>query len=110
DEDVRRRLAALPSPELSFSYLGDAQVTGDGPGGAAPAGAELTVTAQLDGEGLRFDWRLGGDGRLGGAVAAIAADFLAELRSLIAACRSSALAVYTPSDFPDAELSQEELD
>lgn len=105
DEDVRRRLAALPSCELSFSFLGDAQVLS-----AGPAGAELAVTAQLDGEGLRFDWRTDREGRLGGAVAAIAAEFLAELRALIAACRSSALAVYTPSDFPDAELSQEELD
>ena len=105
DEDIRRRLASLPSPELSFRYLGDAQVTD-----AGAEGAELAVTAQLDGEGLRFDWRTGGEGRLGGAAKAIAAEFLAELRSLIAACRSSALAVYTPSDFPDAELSQEELD
>jgi hypothetical protein len=40
----------------------------------------------------------------------MAADFLAVLRSLIAVCRSAAVAVYTPSDFPDAELSQEELD
>jgi phthiocerol/phenolphthiocerol synthesis type-I polyketide synthase E len=104
DADVQRRLAALPSPEVSFAYFGDAQVAG------APSGAALTVTGQLDGEGLRFDWRTGGEERPGNAVEALAADFLAELRSLIAVCRSTTLAVYTPSDFPEADLSQEELD
>ncbi|MFL6262096.1 MAG: SDR family NAD(P)-dependent oxidoreductase [Thermoanaerobaculia bacterium] len=104
DEDVRRRLAALPAAEVSLLYRGDAQSVG-----GRPDGAPLTVTGQLDGEGLRFDWRVGG-GRLGGAVAAMAAGFLAELRALIAVCRSGSVAVYTPSDFPDAELSQEELD
>jgi hypothetical protein len=105
DEDVRRRLAALPAPEVSLVYRGDAQRVG-----GRPEGAALTVTGQLDGEGLRFDWRVGGGGRLGGAVPAMAAAFLAELRALIAVCRSGSVAVYTPSDFPDAELSQEELD
>jgi pyruvate/2-oxoglutarate dehydrogenase complex dihydrolipoamide acyltransferase (E2) component len=105
DEDVRRRLAALPAPEVSLLYRGDAQAVGGRPDGAA-----LAVTGQLDGEGLRFDWRVGGDGRLAGAAAAMAACFLAELRALIAVCRSGSVAIYTPSDFPDAELSQEELD
>jgi hypothetical protein len=105
DEDVQRRLAALPRPEVSFAYLGDALLAG-----VRASGAAVTVTGQLDSEGLRFDWRSGGEERLGGAVTAMAADFLAVLRSLIAVCRSAAVAVYTPSDFPDAELSQEELD
>jgi hypothetical protein len=74
------------------------------------SGAAVTVTGQLDSEGLRFDWRSEGEERLGGVAAAMAAGFLAELRGLIAVCRSDAVAVYTPSDFPDAELSQEELD
>jgi hypothetical protein len=90
---------------VSFSYHGEAQATG-----LRPAGAALAVTGQLDGEGLRFDWRSGGEGGLGGAAAAIAAGFLTELRALIEVCRSGVLSVYTPSDFPDAELSQEELD
>jgi hypothetical protein len=97
DEDLRRRLAALPSPEVRLAYLG----------GGEEEGAALAVTARLDGEGMRLDWRSAG---FGGDVAEVAAAFLAELRSLIALCRSAAAAVYTPSDFPDAELSQEELD
>ncbi len=104
DEDLQRRLAALPSPQVSFAYLGDTPVAGDRAGGA------LTVTGRLDGEGMRFDWRSGPEGGFSGALAAMAEGFLAELRSLIAVCRSAAVAAYTPSDFPDAELSQEELD
>jgi hypothetical protein len=100
DEDIRRRLAALPSPAVRFSSLGDVQ--GDG--------AALTVAARLDGEGICCDWRSGPEGGFGGVLAGVAAAFLAELRALIAVCRSAAVAVYTPSDFPDAELSQEELD
>jgi aryl carrier-like protein len=105
DEDVQRRLAALPSPEVSFAYFGDAQVAG-----IPASSAGLRVTGQLDGEGLRFDWHTGGEGLLGPAVGAMAADFLTELRALITVCRSTAVAVYTPSDFPEADLSQEELD
>ena len=97
DEDLRRRLAALPSPEVRFSYLADGEEDG----------AALAVSARLDGEGMRLDWRSVG---FGGDVAGVAAVFLAEVRALIAVCRSAAVAVYTPSDFPDAELSQEELD
>jgi aryl carrier-like protein len=104
DGELRRRLAVLPRPELSLTYLGDAQTTA----GPAP-GAAVAVLGQLDGEGMRFDWTAG-DGPLGGAVGRSAAEFLAALRALIEVCRSGAVAVYTPSDFPDAELSQEELD
>ena len=105
DEDVQRRVAALPSPEVSFSYLGDSLPTGDRADAAA-----LSLSAGIDGEGLRFDWRAAREGPFDGAVAAMAAAFLSELRGLIAVCRSAAVAAYTPSDFPDAELSQEELD
>jgi hypothetical protein len=97
DEDLQRRLAALPPPEVRLAYLEDAG--GDG--------AALAVASRLDGEGMRLDWRSAG---FGGDVAEVAAAFLAELRSLLALCRSAAVAAYTPSDFPDAELSQEELD
>jgi phthiocerol/phenolphthiocerol synthesis type-I polyketide synthase E len=95
----RHGLPDLPQAAVSFVDLGDAQVTG----GKARGGAALTVTAQLDGEGLRLDWK-------GAAAEILAGDFLDVLRSLIASCRSLGLALYTPSDFPDAELSQEDLD
>jgi malonyl CoA-acyl carrier protein transacylase/aryl carrier-like protein len=105
DAEIRLRLAALPVPEVSFSYFGDAQVAA-----ARTTGAALAVTGQLDGEGLRFDWRAREDERFGAAVPAMAAAFLESLRSLVDFCLSATVALYTPSDFPDADLSQEELD
>jgi acyl transferase domain-containing protein len=105
DEDLQRRLAALPSPEVRLAYLGDGPAAGNLANGAD--GAALTVTGRLDGDGVLFDWRSNG---FGGALVTMAAAFLAELRALIAVCRSPTVAVYTPSDFPDAQLSQEELD
>jgi len=40
----------------------------------------------------------------------VAEDFISELRKLIAHCQSPEAGGYTPSDFPDADLSQSELD
>jgi acyl transferase domain-containing protein len=104
DGELQRRLAALPQPWIGLTWLGDARTTA-GPG----PGAAVAVTGQLDGDRVRFDWAAGDD-RSDGAIGRLATDFLAALRSLIEICRSGAVAVYTPSDFPDAELSQEELD
>ncbi|HEY9422440.1 MAG TPA: phosphopantetheine-binding protein, partial [Thermoanaerobaculia bacterium] len=109
-EQVRGALADLAHglegevPETYFRYLGDAQIVS---GWQPAAGKGVKVTAQLDGEGLRFGWE---DGQGAGPLRASAQDFLRALRSLIEHCNSAAVAVYTPSDFPDADLSQEELD
>ncbi|HYO13132.1 MAG TPA: SDR family NAD(P)-dependent oxidoreductase [Thermoanaerobaculia bacterium] len=95
----RTDLAAPPAAGVRFTWLGDAQTSG----GRRGSGPGLTVTAQLDGEGLCFDWK-------GAGAESLAGDFLEVLRAMIADCRSSSMALYTPSDFPDAELSQEDLD
>ncbi|HSG38012.1 MAG TPA: phosphopantetheine-binding protein, partial [Thermoanaerobaculia bacterium] len=93
------------APLASFVYLGEAQAIA---GRGAGLRTALAVTGQLDGEGLRFDWRAGDDTLF--AVQPMAEEFLAKLRSLIEFCLSPAVAVYTPSDFPDADLNQEDLD
>jgi non-ribosomal peptide synthase protein (TIGR01720 family) len=43
-------------------------------------------------------------------VARVAADFIAALGQLIEQCQWGEVAGFTPSDFPEAELSQHELD
>ena len=43
-------------------------------------------------------------------ISRIAEDFVEELRALIKHCQSSQEISYTPSDFPEAELNQQELD
>ena len=40
----------------------------------------------------------------------VAEDFISALRKIIAHCQSPEAGGYTPSDFPDADLSQSELD
>jgi non-ribosomal peptide synthase protein (TIGR01720 family) len=40
----------------------------------------------------------------------VAADFIAALQQLIEQCQWGEVAGFTPSDFPEAELSQQELD
>ena len=40
----------------------------------------------------------------------VSQDFISELRKLIVNCQSPEAGGYTPSDFPDADLSQSELD
>jgi len=40
----------------------------------------------------------------------LAEAFIEELRALIKHCQSAREISYTPSDFPDAELNQQELD
>jgi hypothetical protein len=40
----------------------------------------------------------------------LANDCVESLATLISHCRTNAATSYTPSDFPEAELSQEELD
>jgi non-ribosomal peptide synthase protein (TIGR01720 family) len=40
----------------------------------------------------------------------LADEFMSALRTLIAHCLSDDAGGFTPSDFPDAELSQEDLD
>jgi len=43
-------------------------------------------------------------------ISRLAEDFIEELRALIKHCQSAQEISYTPSDFPDAELNQQELD
>jgi non-ribosomal peptide synthase protein (TIGR01720 family) len=42
-------------------------------------------------------------------IEALAAEFMAHLRSLIEQCHAQPIA-YTPSDFPEASIDQEDLD
>ncbi len=123
-EEVRAALAAAPTPEVSFNYLGqlDALLPGaallrpvDEPMGAAHAASAprrylLEVNASIQGGRLHAGWTYSERVHRPETVRALAERWLAALRGLIEHCRSPEAAVYTPSDFPEAELSQGELD
>jgi non-ribosomal peptide synthase protein (TIGR01720 family) len=119
-----RALAEAPGCALSFNYLGQLD-------GALPAGGWLgwaeessgpsrgprcrrTHPLEIDGQvmagKLEVDWTYGGEVYRRDTVQRAAESFLSALRDLIAHCRSPQAGGYTPSDFPEADLSQEELD
>jgi amino acid adenylation domain-containing protein len=78
---------------------------------ALPAGGRVLELDAVTGvEGLRMAWRFDGGSHRPEAVEELADRFLVCLKSLIEAGHSAAVGVFTPSDFPEADLSQEDLD
>jgi amino acid adenylation domain-containing protein/non-ribosomal peptide synthase protein (TIGR01720 family) len=124
DAAVAQQLAAQPSAQLLFNYLGqfDQVVAGselfrfaDEPTGAwhGPTNERAhrieVVAAVRDG---RFEarWTYGAERDRPEVIARLADDFIAALRRLIAHCIQPGVSGYTPSDFPLARLEQDALD
>ncbi len=124
DAEVARKLRALPRPQLSFNYLGqfDQVFSGSSPFELAgeSSGPRISprasrrylfdITAQVTGKQLQVFWRYSENIHRRDTVERLAQDFMAALRSIIAHCLTSKMGGYTPSDFPEAHLSQQELD
>jgi non-ribosomal peptide synthase protein (TIGR01720 family) len=123
DPEVRAALKALPSPELSFNYLGqlDAMLSADGLLGPAGEGSGpahsargqrphlLDINGFVAGGELQFDWAFSTAVHRRATMEAVAQGFIAALSDLIAHCQSPEAGGFTPSDFPEASLSQESL-
>jgi non-ribosomal peptide synthase protein (TIGR01720 family) len=124
DADVGQQLRRVPRAEVSFTYLGQvAQLFR-----AGAAFAPLTESSGplhspsaprrylLDINATVVDGRLGvaltyGEGlHRQETIAALGRAFVAALQALIAHCVAPETGGYTPSDFPDVELTQEKLD
>jgi non-ribosomal peptide synthase protein (TIGR01720 family) len=110
--------------ELSFNYLGqlDQMFSESSPFSLAreSVGAERSphgrrsylldiMGSVFDGQ-LRMSWTYDTDTHRRETIEQLAEDFVSALRKLIAHCQSPEAGGYTPSDFPDADLSQSELD
>ncbi|WNG36527.1 amino acid adenylation domain-containing protein [Archangium violaceum] len=118
------RLAALPSAEVSFNYLGqvDGALSGNGMLALAPEGMGpqrgprtrrpylLDVVGAVVGGRLQMTWTYGEALHRRETVEKLAADFLERLRALIAHCQSPEAGGHTPSDFPLAKVKQTQLD
>ncbi|HYR07681.1 MAG TPA: amino acid adenylation domain-containing protein, partial [Longimicrobium sp.] len=124
DGELRRALAAQAEPEISFNYLGQfdsgpvsaARLRyADGPRGPESADANtrgftLEVNGGIRGGCLRLDWNYDEGTHHRATIERVAQAYADALRGLIAHCRQAGAGGFTPSDFPLAELAQEELD
>ncbi|HSS51726.1 MAG TPA: condensation domain-containing protein, partial [Thermoanaerobaculia bacterium] len=124
DPEIEARLRNQPCAEIGFNYLGQldqalpagspfgfaAESTGPprGPQGRRPH--RIDVDGWIAAERLHVTWTYSTEQFRLSTVEALARQFIAELASLIGHCRSLTAGGFTPSDFPAAGLSQEELD
>jgi non-ribosomal peptide synthase protein (TIGR01720 family) len=123
DDQIIQSLQAAPQPEIIFLYLG--HVTQRAASAqeltpvAEPRGPEqhpdgqrrsvLEVSTRIAGEQLEVEWRYSANLHRAATIEALAQRYMTALRSLIDHCRTRPIGV-TPTDFPDADLSQADLD
>jgi hypothetical protein len=103
----RRRVA--PRPEVRFrSTVGESSRPFQS---AAPRRSHLLeIEACVDAGVVSLHWTYSAARFRRGTIEALADEFLAALRALVAHCQSPAARGYTPSDFPLAGLDQDALD
>jgi amino acid adenylation domain-containing protein/non-ribosomal peptide synthase protein (TIGR01720 family) len=124
DPDVGERLRRFPQPQISFNYLGQFNQVFWGSSIFKPAGEScgptqppedqrrtlLDITGMIIDGRLEVNWTYSKNIHRRSSVEELARRFTESLGRLIAHCQSSEAGEYTPSDFPDANLTQAELD
>ncbi|MFT0474785.1 non-ribosomal peptide synthetase [Pseudomonas antarctica] len=124
DDGCQQTMAALPSADITFNYLGqfdqsfgaDAlfhpldESAGLAHDPQAPLPNALSVDGQVYGGELVLRWTFSRERHDQQTIRALADAYLAELHSLIAHCLNNDAGGLTPSDFPLAHLSQAQLD
>jgi non-ribosomal peptide synthase protein (TIGR01720 family) len=123
ESEVAARLRALPPAEVIFNYLGqfDRLVSASNliVGGLEwakgtqsrrqPRSHLLDINALVSNGRLELVWGYSENLHRRATIERLARDYVDTLRSLIAEPRAAAASGYAPSDFPDAELSREQL-
>jgi amino acid adenylation domain-containing protein/non-ribosomal peptide synthase protein (TIGR01720 family) len=124
DPAGRERMAALPQARITFNYLGqfDQQFDAaalfqplDAPAGLAhdldaPLPNWLSVDGQVYGGALQLRWTFSTERFEASTIAALADTYRQELLALVAHCLTEGNGSFTPSDFPLAQLTQEQID
>ena len=126
DDSARAILAALPTPRLTFNYLGQFDASFDEADGAlfvpasegagdeldpqAPLSNLLALNGQVFGGELNLGWTFSREVFDPATIQALADDYTRELQGLIEHCCQGGQGGVTPSDFPLASLSQWQLD
>jgi non-ribosomal peptide synthase protein (TIGR01720 family) len=124
DKEISEKLRALPQAEVCFNYLGDGDQglsearlfsrtqEASGPHRSRQGRRRylLEINARLVGGQLQLDWTYSECIHRRDTIAGLAQGFIQALRTLIVHCQSPEAGGYTPSDFPQMHLSQQELD
>ena len=121
---IRQSMADLPAAQVSFNYHGYFDVSPES-SALVSATAEragpmhgprsartylLDVIGQVTQERLQVTWFFSEQVYDRSTIEGLAENYLAALRELIAHCRSPRAGGYTPSDFPRANIDQEDLE
>ncbi|HEX5715638.1 MAG TPA: condensation domain-containing protein, partial [Thermoanaerobaculia bacterium] len=125
DAGIAERLRRLPRAEVAFNYLGQGDAGGSGEGALLTAAPEskgptqsprggrshlLQIDCSVAGGRLRADLTYSEKRHRRSTVEWFAGELVAAIRELIDHCLSSEAGGFTPSDFPEASLSQDQLD
>ncbi len=124
DDELASELAALPQAEISFNYLGQLDQVVEqsslfGPAAeavgrtASPRGERhylIEINAMIAAGQLQTTWVYSEHFHRPETIERLALGFIYGLRALMEHCRSVKTVAYTPSDFPDVELSDDQLD
>ncbi|PRA31359.1 non-ribosomal peptide synthetase [Pseudomonas poae] len=124
DAQTRQTMAALPTADITFNYLGqfdqsfgsDAlfhpldESAGLAHDPEAPLPNALSVDSQVYGGELVLRWTFSRERHNPQTIRELAEAYLAELHSLVAHCLKDDAGGLTPSDFPLAQLTQPQLD
>jgi non-ribosomal peptide synthase protein (TIGR01720 family) len=123
DGAIGDRVRAVAPPDVVFNYAGRVDANDSGPApwrlvdlpfASRDRSNErrhaIEVNAFVRDGALRTRWTFGRHQLRRETIDRLAQFFLDELRGLVASARAAGTRGYTPSDFPDAHLSQDELD
>ncbi|HZR42433.1 MAG TPA: amino acid adenylation domain-containing protein, partial [Ktedonobacteraceae bacterium] len=124
DEQVLEQMRALPEAEISFNYLGqfDSVLSEDTLFNVVPEACGsvcsplaqrqylLEVNGSISGSQLYLNWTYSEHIHRHETIEMLARNVLEALRVLIAHCQLQEVGGYTPSDFPLARLTQEQID
>ncbi|MEH2261609.1 amino acid adenylation domain-containing protein [Nostoc sp.] len=123
DATVNEQIQTIPASEISFNYLGQFdQVQSETGWKFAPESSGSSQSLKqirdhildinalvVEGE-LRIDWTYDSHVHTPATVEKLAQSYIQAIASIIEHCQLAENRGYTPSDFPDAQLNQLELD
>jgi non-ribosomal peptide synthase protein (TIGR01720 family) len=124
DPDIVKLLQSLPQAELSFDYLGQFdqilphsspfKLLDDSYGQMRSSRGKRKYLVEIEGgiigDQLHLRWKYSKNIHKNSTIENLAQGFMEALSKLIDHCLAPTAGGYTPSDFPEADLSQEELD